>query len=105
MQVEDFLYKIKKLAKYEEVSEKELLQNIHHLLKEEVYDWWFTREDRFSIWGKFEKIRFQNGNRDRGIKAQICELKHWFELNWLNWYGKICALTTDQNDQLWKLKI
>ena len=78
MQVEDFLYKIKKLARHEGVNEKELLRNIHHRLKGEAYDWWFTREDRFSKWSKFEdeiRFRYGNPNRDRGIKTQIRELK------------------------------
>lgn len=78
IQVEDFLYKIKKLAKHEGVSDKELLRNIHHRLKGEAYDWWFTREDKFTRWSKFEdeiRFRYGNPNRDRGIKAQIRELK------------------------------
>lgn len=78
MQVEDFLYKIKKLARHEGVSDRELLRNIHHRLKGEAYDWWFTKEDRFSRWSKFEdeiRFRYGNPNRDRGIKAQIRELK------------------------------
>lgn len=78
MQVEDFLYKIKKLARHEGVSDGELLRNIHHRLKGEVYDWWFTREDRFTTWSKFEdeiRFRYDNPNRDRRIMAQIRDLK------------------------------
>lgn len=78
IQVEDFLSRIKKLAHHEGVSNKELLLNIHHRLKGEAYDWWFTREDRFTRWEKFEdeiRFRYGNPNRDRGIRAQIRELK------------------------------
>lgn len=78
MQVEDFLYRVKKLAKHEGVSTSELLRNIHHRLKGEAYDWWFTREDNFTRWSKFEdeiRFRYGNPNRDRGIRVQIRELK------------------------------
>lgn len=78
IQVEDFLNRIKKLAHHEGVSDRELLRNIHHRLKGEAYDWWFTREDRFTRWEKFEdeiRFRYGNPNRDRGIRAQIRELK------------------------------
>lgn len=78
IQVEDFLYRIKKLAKHEDVSQGELLRNIHHRLKGEAYDWWFTREENFTRWSRFEdeiRFRYGNPNRDRGIRAQIRELK------------------------------
>lgn len=78
IQVEDFLTRVKKLARHEGVTEKELLMNIHHRLKGEAYDWWFTKEDRFTSWRKFEgeiRFRYGNPNRDRGIRGQIRELK------------------------------
>lgn len=78
IQVEDFLNRVKKLARHEGVSDNELLRNIHHRLKGEAFDWWFTREDRFSHWNRFEdeiRFRYGNPNRDRGIRAQIRELK------------------------------
>lgn len=78
IQVEDFLTRVKKLARHEGVSEKELLTNIHHRLKGEAYDWWFTKEDRFTSWRRFEgeiRFRYGNPNRDRGIRGQIRELK------------------------------
>lgn len=52
--------------------------NIHHRLKGEAYDWWFTKEERFTSWRKFEaeiRFRYGNPNRDRGIRGQIRELK------------------------------
>lgn len=44
----------------------------------EAYDWWFTREAHLTSWKKFEneiRFRYGNPNRDRGIRAQIRELK------------------------------
>lgn len=78
IQVEDFLSRVKKLARHEGVSSTELLMNIHHRLKGEAYDWWFTKEDRFTKWERFEdeiRFRYGNPNRDRGIRAQIREFK------------------------------
>lgn len=78
MQVEDFLNRAKKLAKHEHVSKRELLDKIHYKLKGEASDWWFTREDHCTSWEKFEseiRFRFGNPNRDRGIRAQLRELR------------------------------
>lgn len=78
IQVEDFLNRIQKLARHEGVSKEELLMNIHRRLKGEAYDWWFTREERLTSWKRFEneiRFRYGNPNRDRGIRAQIRELK------------------------------
>lgn len=78
MQVEDFLSRIQKLSRHEGVSKEELLMNIHRRLKGEAYDWWFTREEHLTSWKKFEseiRFRYGNPNRDRGIRAQIRELK------------------------------
>lgn len=78
VQVEDFLNRIQKLARHEGVSKEELLMNIHRRLKGEAYDWWFTREAHFTSWRRFEneiRFRYGNPNRDRGIRAQIRELK------------------------------
>lgn len=78
MQVEDFLNRVKKLAKHERVSKMELLDKIHYKLKGEASDWWFTREDHCDSWEKFEseiRFRFGNPNRDRGIRTQLRELR------------------------------
>lgn len=78
MQVEDFLNRVKKLAKHERVGKKELLDRIHYKLKGEASDWWFTRENYCTSWDKFEseiRFRFGNPNRDRGIRAQLRELR------------------------------
>lgn len=78
IQVEDFLNKVKKLAKHERVSKRELLDRIHYKLKGEASDWWFTREDHCTTWEKFEseiRFRFGNPNRDRGIRSQLRELR------------------------------
>lgn len=78
IQVEDFLSRIQKLARHEGVSNGELLLNIHKRLKGEAYDWWFTRESHLTSWKRFEneiRFRYGNPNRDRGIRAQIRELK------------------------------
>lgn len=78
MQVEDFLNRVKKLAKHERVEKKELLDKIHYKLKGEASDWWFTREHHCTSWEKFEneiRFRFGNPNRDRGIRAQLRELR------------------------------
>lgn len=78
MQVEDFLNRAKKLAKHERVGKRELLDKIHYKLKGEASDWWFTREDHCRTWETFEneiRFRFGNPNRDRGIRAQLRELR------------------------------
>lgn len=78
MQVEDFLNRVKKLAKHERVNKMELLDKIHYKLKGEASDWWFTREDHCTTWEKFEseiRFRFGNPNRDRGIRSQLRELR------------------------------
>lgn len=78
MQVEDFLNRVKKLAKHEKVGRGELLDKIHYKLKGEASDWWFTRESHCTTWEKFEseiRFRFGNPNRDRGIRSQLRELR------------------------------
>lgn len=78
MQVEDFLNRVKKLARHERVGTQELLDKIHYKLKGEASDWWFTRENRCTTWEKFEneiRFRFGNPNRDRGIRSQLRELR------------------------------
>lgn len=78
IQVEDFLNRVKKLARHEHVGEQELLDKIHYKLKGEASDWWFTREHVCTSWKTFEseiRFRFGNPNRDRGIKRQLRELQ------------------------------
>ncbi|XP_062716625.1 uncharacterized protein LOC134292015 [Aedes albopictus] len=78
IQVEDFLNRVKKLAKHERVGKEELLDKIHYKLKGEASDWWFTRESYCTTWEKFEseiRFRFGNPNRDRGIRSQLRELR------------------------------
>lgn len=78
IQVEDFLNRVKKLAKHEGVGKNELLNKIHYRLKGEASDWWFTRESHCTTWEKFDseiRFRFGNPNRDRGIRSQLRELR------------------------------
>lgn len=78
IQVEDFLNRVRKLAKHEKVGKNELLDRIHYKLKGEASDWWFTRESHCTTWKKFEseiRFRFGNPNRDRGIRSQLRELR------------------------------
>lgn len=76
--VENFLYKVKKLAKLEEVSRSILLKNIHILLDGAALEWYFTSIDELDCWDEFEDriaIRFGNPNKDQGIRSQIQERK------------------------------
>ena len=76
--VENFLYKLKKIAEREEVSEKQLLRDIHLLLEGPASDWFFIFVDQFVNWETFERqirYRFGNPNQDQGIRQKIQERK------------------------------
>ena len=78
LSVEDFLYKIKKIAEREEVSTRQLLRDIHLLLEGTALDWFFTFVEEFEDWESFEwhiRYRFGNPNQDQGIRQKIHERK------------------------------
>lgn len=76
--VEIFLYKLKKIAQREEVSQRSLLRDIHLILEGQASDWFFTYVDEFEDWDDFEekiRFRFGNPNQDQGIRQKIHERK------------------------------
>ncbi|XP_055621960.1 uncharacterized protein LOC129765578 [Toxorhynchites rutilus septentrionalis] len=76
--VESFLYKLKKIAEREGVSDRQLLRDVHLLLDGLASDWFFTFVDQFDDWQTFEhmiKYRFGNPNQDQGIRQKIHERK------------------------------
>lgn len=76
--VENFLYKLKKIAEREGVSERNLLRDIHLILEGQASDWFFTYVDEFEDWDDFEdriRYRFGNPNQDQGIRLKIQERK------------------------------
>ncbi|XP_062701495.1 uncharacterized protein LOC134285198 [Aedes albopictus] len=76
--VENFLYKLNKIAELEGVPERQLLRDIHLLLEGPASDWFFTFVDEFEDWPTFErliKFRFGNPNQDQGIRQRIQERK------------------------------
>lgn len=76
--VENFLYKLKKIARREGVSDNGLLRDIHLVLEGQASDWFFTYVDEFDSWENFEKrirYRFGNPNQDQGIRLKIQERK------------------------------
>lgn len=76
--VENFLYKLKKIAVREGVSEQSLLRDIHLILEGQASDWFFTYVDEFEEWDDFEekiRFRFGNPNQDQGIRQKIHERK------------------------------
>lgn len=76
--VENFLYKLKKIADREGVSDRNLLKDIHLILEGQASDWFFTYVDEFIDWKDFEdriRYRFGNPNQDQGIRLKIQERK------------------------------
>lgn len=76
--VENFLYKLKKIAEREGVSEHQLLRDIHLLLEGPASDWFFTFVDELEDWQTFERLikyRFGNPNQDQGIRQKIHDRK------------------------------
>lgn len=76
--VENFLYKLKKIANREGVSKRSLLRDIHLILEGQASDWFFTYVDEFVDWDDFEdriRYRFGNPNQDQGIRLKIQERK------------------------------
>lgn len=53
--VENFLYKLKKIAAREGVSQQGLLRDIHLVLEGQASDWFFTYVDDFVDWEDFEE--------------------------------------------------
>lgn len=76
--VENFLYKLKKIAEREGVSDQQLLRDIHLLLEGPASDWFFTFVDELNDWETFERLikyRFGNPNQDQGIRQKIHDRK------------------------------
>lgn len=76
--VENFLYKLKKIATREGVSDADLLRDIHLILEGQASDWFFTYVDEFVDWKDFDdkiRYRFGNPNQDQGIRLKIQERK------------------------------
>lgn len=76
--VENFLYKLKKIAAREGVSQQGLLRDIHLVLDGQASDWFFTYVDEFEDWEDFEekiRFRFGNPNQDQGIRQKIHDRK------------------------------
>lgn len=78
MSIEDFLFKLKRVAVREGVSDASLLRHIHLILEGPASDWFFTYEDEFLIWDDFEqeiRARFGNPNQDQGLRQKINDRK------------------------------
>ncbi|XP_055604558.1 uncharacterized protein LOC129752806 [Uranotaenia lowii] len=76
--VENFLFKLKKIALREGVPKRELLRDIHLILEGQASDWFFTYVDDFENWEQFEeklRYRFGNPNQDQGIRLKMQERK------------------------------
>ncbi|XP_058449045.1 uncharacterized protein LOC131429006 [Malaya genurostris] len=76
--LEDFLHKIRRLAKMDRVADDVLLQRVHTILRGAAYDWYLCYSDEFLDWNDFEeKIRymFGNPNKDQGNRQKIYERK------------------------------
>lgn len=74
MSIENFLYKLNRIAQREKLSKKLLLRDVHTLLDGPALDWFFTFEDEIDTWERFEtliKFRFGNPNQDQGIRSKI----------------------------------
>lgn len=76
--LEDFLHKVRRLARMDRIEEHVLLQRIHTILRGEAYDWYLCYSDEFLNWGDFEeRIRYMYGNpnKDQGNRQKIYERK------------------------------
>ena len=76
--LEDFLDKIRKLARMDRIAEDILLQRVHTIPRGDAYDWYFCYADEFKDWQEFEeRIRYMYGNpnKDQGNRQKIYERK------------------------------
>lgn len=76
--LEDFLHKVRRLARMDRINENILLQRIHTILRGEAYDWYLCYSDEFVNWEDFEeRIRYMYGNpnKDQGNRQKIYERK------------------------------
>lgn len=76
--LEDFLHKVRRLARMDHIAEDILLQRIHTILRGEAYDWYLCYSEEFANWEDFEeRIRYMYGNpnRDQGNRQKIYERK------------------------------
>ncbi|XP_062716852.1 trichohyalin-like [Aedes albopictus] len=76
--LEDFLHKVRRLARMDRISDGILLQRIHTILRGEAYDWYLCYADEFLDWADFEeRIRYMYGNpnKDQGNRQKIYERK------------------------------
>ncbi|XP_055623105.1 uncharacterized protein LOC129766557 [Toxorhynchites rutilus septentrionalis] len=78
LSVENFLYKLEKIAYREDVSAKDILKRIHVLLDGSALEWFFTYVDELNDWDSFERRirnRFGNPNYDQAIRQNIFDRK------------------------------
>ncbi|XP_062704583.1 uncharacterized protein LOC134286900 [Aedes albopictus] len=76
--LEDFLLKVRRLAKMDRIADDVLMQRIHTILRGEAYDWYLCYADEFNDWKQFEeRIRYMYGNpnKDQGNRQKIYERK------------------------------
>ncbi|XP_062708913.1 trichohyalin-like [Aedes albopictus] len=76
--LEDFLLKVRRLAKMDRIADDVLMQRIHTILRGEAYDWYLCYADEFHDWKHFEeRIRYMYGNpnKDQGNRQKIYERK------------------------------
>ena len=76
--LEDFLHKIRRLARMDRIAENVLLRRVHTILRGVAYDWYLCYSDEFLTWENFvEKIwyMFGNPNKDQGNRQLIYERK------------------------------
>ncbi|XP_058816579.1 uncharacterized protein LOC131679847 [Topomyia yanbarensis] len=76
--LEDFLHKIRRLARMDRIADDILLQRVHTILRGDAYDWYLCYADEFLDWQDFEeKIRYMYGNpnKDQGNRQKIYERK------------------------------
>lgn len=76
--LEDFIHKVKMLAKMNSISDSKLLCHIHLLLRSEASDWFFTYYEDDWDWATFEeniRFRFGNPNQNQGNRQRIYDRK------------------------------
>lgn len=76
--LEDFLLKVRRLARMDRIADDVLMQRIHTILRGAAYDWYLCYADEFNDWEQFEeRIRYMYGNpnKDQGNRQKIYERK------------------------------